>query len=243
MRVQLRRSLLSVLFFLLAVTVLQAQIAEPVVARRVTGTVEVRVNGGAWEPLFDGDEITVGSTISTGFSSTAVLEIGLAVLEVQALSRMTIEDLIEEQGVIESDVYLEVGRVRADVRRVEDRRQDFRLRSPVATAAVRGTSFSFDGRNLEVTTGVVELANLRGRRSVVPQGYRSRVVDNAPPPPPRQAAQEDNRVSHDTSVRQESGGGGDEGGSSDDDDTVSTVFDNVLNEPDIEYGTLVVEFR
>ncbi|AFG36318.1 FecR family protein [Spirochaeta africana] len=206
--------------------------------RSTTGRVEFRQGGGSWQTLSEGDELPLGATISTGFNSSAVLEMGLAVLEVQALTRMTIEELAEREGVVESDLYLEVGRVRADVRRVEDRRQDFRLRSPVATAAVRGTSFTFDGRNLQVVEGIVELANLRGRRSVVPAGRRSRTVAGEAPQTPQQAAQEDTRVEYDTTIRVT--------GLDDDpvrDDDQDTIFDDDLPAVTGEFGSLLILFE
>lgn len=212
------------------------------VVRSLSGTVEFQETGGDWQPLVEGYELPLGARISTGFGSSAVLELGLAVLEVDSLSRLTIEELVEREGVIESDLYLESGRVRADVSRTEVRRQDFRLRSTVATAAVRGTSFEFDGRNLDVTTGIVELANLRGRSSTVPAGYRSRVLSGSDKPKrPQEVAREDTEVETDTGSQGRGDSDDDSSGFGDDDDEI--VFDSGLPESGDEYGTLVIEIQ
>lgn len=211
-----------------------------VTVRGISGRVEFRESGGDWQQLVAGYELPLGASISTGFNSNAVLEMGLAVMEVGALTRLTIEELMERDGVVESDLYLEVGNIRADVRRTEDRRADFRLRSPVATAAVRGTSFTFDGRNLEVSQGIVELANLRGRRSTVPAGYQSRVSsDGTAPYSPQQAAQDRVDVVSDTSVRDTE----DEGDGARVADDGDTIFDDDLPEISDDFGGIIVIFE
>ena len=60
--------------------------------------------------------------------------------------------------------------MRADVRRSDNMINDFQVRSPVATAAVRGTSFTFDGMRLEVVKGNVDLAGKKGGKVNVSQG-------------------------------------------------------------------------
>ncbi len=224
---------------LLFPSILPAQTEVTAVVRSINGNVEFRESSGAWQSLVEGYELPIGASISTGFNSSAVLELGLAVLEVKALSRLTIEELIEREGVVESDMYLEVGRIQADVRRTETRRQDFRLRSPVATAAVRGTSFSFDGSNLSVTQGIVELSNMRGRSSSVPRGYSSRVVDNEAPPSPQQVAREYTGVEHDTRAK------GDEVVSEvlDVYDDIITMFDDDIPNVFTSVGTLIIKFE
>ncbi len=142
------------------------------VVKSFTGKVEIRNTGAAWTAVSEGMEIPAGATISTGFRSQAVLEIGTAVLEVKPLTRMRLDELIEKEGTVKTDLYLRVGRVSATVRKTSGLQNDFRLRSPVSTAAVRGTSFSFDGSNLEVVEGLVALINTYGQRSGVPAGVR-----------------------------------------------------------------------
>ena len=75
------RALLSIL--LLAALLVPALAQTDATVRSVSGKVEIQPSGGGWTPLAAGDRIAQGSTISTGFRSTAVLEVGSAVLEVK----------------------------------------------------------------------------------------------------------------------------------------------------------------
>ncbi len=150
-------------------------VADPAVTiAEITGRVEARIAGGSWQRVRAGELLPLGATISTGFGSSAVLQAGSARIEVEQLTRMRIDELLSEGGVERSDLYLEVGRVRAEVQAVENVQPDFRLRSPVSTAAVRGTSFLFDGYSLQVRQGWVQLLNRSGRWVTVGGGERSR---------------------------------------------------------------------
>ncbi|TVR75622.1 MAG: hypothetical protein EA427_00080 [Spirochaetaceae bacterium] len=153
----------------------------------LTGKVEVQLTGQAWQPAEVGMTVPVGASISTGFNSRADLEIGPATLQVRALSRMRIDELIEEEGLVRSDLNLQVGRVRADVRSAEGVQSEFRLSSPVATAAVRGTSFEFDGVNIQVESGTVQLANQYNESVSVGGGESSSTTGEEPPTTPAES--------------------------------------------------------
>ena len=153
----------------------------------VSGKVEVRLSGQDWQPAEVGMEVPVGASISTGFNSRADLEIGPATLQVRALSRMRIDELIEQEGLVQSDLHLQVGRVRADVQTAEGVQSEFNLSSPVATAAVRGTSFEFDGVNIQVETGSVQLSNQYNESVSVAQGESSSADTDEPPTPPSES--------------------------------------------------------
>ena len=140
------------------------------VVQSFSGKVEIQTSGREWSTVTVGQVIPTGSTISTGFRSEAVLEVGTAVLEVKPLTRMRLDELIEREGTVKTDLYLRVGRVKANVSRTSGLQNDFRLRSPVSTAAVRGTSFTYDGMNLDVAEGLVALINSYGQASGIPAG-------------------------------------------------------------------------
>ena len=163
----LQISIVSTLIFLLVLP-LAAQTSASVT--RVSGKVEIQAPDGSWSAVTAGDEIALGATISTGFRSTAVLQVGSAVLEVKQLTRMRLDELIEREGVVKTELFLRVGRVSAQVQQRQGLQQDFRLRSPVSTAAVRGTSFDYDGVNLQVVEGLVALANAYGQSIAVAAG-------------------------------------------------------------------------
>lgn len=125
----------------------------------VSGKVEFRLPGGSWQNAAVGDRVPKGAYISTGFNSRASIEIEEAVLRVEALTRMRIDELVKKEGLISTDINLRVGRIQADVKRSEGLVHDFKLRSAQSTAAVRGTSFVYDGVNLETFDGTVRFTN------------------------------------------------------------------------------------
>lgn len=148
----------------------------------VDGDVEVRVTpDDEWMELEEDTIIPVGATISTGFGAGAVVEVGPnARLHIDSLSRLTIDQLIEREGIVESELELSVGRIQGEVQRVDERPTEFQVRSEVATASVRGTSFEFDGVNVRVFEGQVDLANRFNQRVSVSQGERSTTTGDPP---------------------------------------------------------------
>jgi len=125
----------------------------------VSGKVEYRLPGQGWRSAAVGDRVPTGAQISTGFNSRASIEIEQAVLRVDALTRMRIDELVKKEGLISTDINLKVGRIQAEVKRAEGLRHNFKLRSAQSTAAVRGTSFVYDGVNLETFDGTVRFTN------------------------------------------------------------------------------------
>ncbi|MFO7849361.1 MAG: FecR domain-containing protein [Spirochaetia bacterium] len=143
------------------------------VVEEIKGKVELKAQGGSWEKAETGMEVGLGTTISTGFNSEAEIAIGESTLEVKALTRMGLEELIEKEGTIDTTLNLKVGKVKADVQSSEGLENNFKLRSPQSTAAVRGTSFEYDGYTLDVDQGVVTLSNNLGQSRSVSQGEGS----------------------------------------------------------------------
>jgi hypothetical protein len=155
--------------------------AVEAVVQETTGKVELKEQGGSWEPAAVGDTISRGTFISTGFNSKAILELGGSTLEVQELTRMQLEQIVEENEAVSTDLFLKVGKVRAEVQSTEGLRNNFKVRGPVSTAAVRGTTFVFDGYTLWVEEGTVIFTNLIGqRRSVVDE--QESTTDGYTPP-------------------------------------------------------------
>ena len=172
---------ITLLLLLLAAVAVAAQ--QTATVRSVTGKVEYRsAPTEAWQAATVGTELPLGTTISTGFGARATLEFGYSTLTVEALSRLTLEDLMEREGVVDTDLMLNVGRVRAEVRDAAGLEQNFRLRSTQATAAVRGTDFIFDGVNIQVLSGMVTMLNRFNQGSSVGGGERSSDDDEQRPP-------------------------------------------------------------
>jgi len=167
-----------------------AAFAQSATFEEVNGKVEIRRAGGSWESAAVGMDIDRDTTISTGFGATAELTLADSTIEVEQLTRMTLVRLVESSDQVDTEVFLNVGRVSANVRTAE-RRQEFRVRSPVSTAAVRGTQFRFDGQRLQVVEGNVSFANAMGQSRNVGEGQQSTISgEGEGPSSPQQELQD-----------------------------------------------------
>jgi hypothetical protein len=163
----MKRLAMLMAILLLAATIVGAQTQAKV--RSFTGKVEILSAQQAWVPVKAGMSLGMGTTISTGFNSTAVLELGSSVLQVKPLTRLRLNELVAREGTVKTDLFLQVGKISAQVKSAEGLTQDFKVKSPVSTAAVRGTGFEYDGYDLYVFEGTVTYSNLTGQsRSYTP---------------------------------------------------------------------------
>lgn len=136
----------------------------------VLGKAEMQTAKG-WQPMKEGSKLTAGTLVSTGFKSQAVLAIGKSTVTVQPLSRLTIEQLTERADSDVSKIYLDAGSIKADIKAAENKRVGFTVKSPVATASVRGTSGTIDSFGvLESTSGVWMVAPASDTEGEVVQG-------------------------------------------------------------------------
>jgi hypothetical protein len=150
----MNRILIATLFFGSLVS-LAAQTPEAHI-REKTGTVELLLPGSRnWRPAREGDPVPAGAVLSTGFKSTAVLLLGNSAIIVRPLTRLSIEEILSRDKTEKVDLKLRTGRIRASVTPPAGGKTDFTVRSPIATASVRGTSFDFDTVNIQVTGGTV----------------------------------------------------------------------------------------
>lgn len=198
------RQLILVVAALVVVTAMvwgQAEFTE------INGKVEIRSAGrSAWTPATVGMRVEQNTMISTGFGASAALRMGASTVQVEQLTRMEFEEIVEQTDSVQTRLSLNVGRVSAQVRSADERRQDFRVRSPISTAAVRGTSFTFDGERLDVEEGVVAFFNLNNQQVSVAAGQSSTTTGGDAPTSPSDQAGNDNDVNINPI-----GAGGDEG--------------------------------
>ena len=158
----MKKPILILILFGLAAALLPAQ--TQAVIREARGKVELQTAAQQpWIPAKAGMRVSLGSTISTGFNSLAVLDLGGSVVQVNPLTRMRLNELVQKEGTIQTDLFLRVGKVKAEVKSAEGLALDFKVKSPVSTAAVRGTGFDYDGYELYVYEGVVTVTNLIGQ--------------------------------------------------------------------------------
>jgi hypothetical protein len=146
--------------------------AGAAIIREVTGTVEVKGPGAlAWEAAAGGQALERAALISTGFNSTARIGIGNSTITVRPLTRLSLEELAAAPGTERVTVNLRAGRVRAEVKPPAGGTVDFSVRSPTATASVRGTVFEFDGTRLTVEAGRVHLGGQRVMGAYIGPGH------------------------------------------------------------------------
>jgi hypothetical protein len=145
------------------------------IIREISGTVEVKApNAAAWSHASRGQALARDTLISTGFKSSALIAIGNSMLTVQPLTRLSLEELTRVEGSEKVDVNLRTCRIRANVKPPANGKTDFTVRSPTATASVRGTVFEFNGIQLQVDEGRVHLAGSDGNGTYVGMGQVAR---------------------------------------------------------------------
>jgi hypothetical protein len=136
--------------------------------------VEVKEPGSPdWRAAVPGLRIGRNTVISTGLKSSAVISAGSSRLEVRPLTMLTLTELTRRGDAEEASLYLRTGRVRAAVTPPTGQSVDFTVGSPTVTASVRGTSFEFDGRRIQVENGRVLLAGFGGQKVYVARAQRS----------------------------------------------------------------------
>lgn len=145
----------------------------------VKGKVEFQ-DGGIWVKAQSGDVIEQGTVISTGYKSSAVIKSNNSSFTIGPMTRITLEKLARQSGKENTQLFLDSGSIQSDVKSGNR----FKVRSAVATASVRGTSFTFysSGR-LNVNNGLVALsASEAGRASNadnIPETTEEPVIEDA----------------------------------------------------------------
>ncbi|MCR5291056.1 MAG: FecR domain-containing protein [Treponema sp.] len=124
--------------------------AEDATVTSITGKVQIH-NGTEWVALHTGDTISKGAVISTGFKSEAQLNIQGSILTLGPLTRTTIEQLTSNTAKDETKLFIDCGVISATVNKKEGKRVDFKVRSPAATASVRGTDFTMTASGTLIT--------------------------------------------------------------------------------------------
>jgi hypothetical protein len=129
------------------------------VIRELRGTVEVKAPGSpGWQAAAVGQELERDTLVSTGVRSMALIGLGESTLQVRPLTRLSLGEIIAAADTDRVELHLRAGRIRVDVKPPPQGKVDFTVRSPVATASVRGTAFDFDTVNLRVEEGTVSFS-------------------------------------------------------------------------------------
>jgi hypothetical protein len=146
--------------------------AQTAVIRELSGTVEVQRSAGAgWTRAAAGMKLDKNMSISTGFKSTALISLGDSSVAVRPLTRMSIEDLAASKDDENTTVFLRTGRIRVKVNPpAGGGKVNFQVKSPSATASVRGTEFDMDSSNVKMYSGAVAFAGSDGVPAIIGAG-------------------------------------------------------------------------
>ncbi|MDR1278843.1 MAG: FecR family protein [Treponema sp.] len=168
------------------------------IIRELRGTVEVKAPGSSvWQTAVIGQELEQATLVSTGFKSAALIRLGESTLSVQPLTRLSLEEIVAMANTDRINISLRAGRIRVNVKPPVGGTTEFRVRSPIATASVRGTVFDFDTVNLRVAEGTVSFSGADNTAVYVAAGQSSSpdpvsgktaapvetAAASAPPPP------------------------------------------------------------
>jgi len=168
----------SILFLLISVSTFVPLLALDGIVVTVNGKVETQDKTGSWRTLSAGDSLASGSMISTGFKSEATVKLGASILTIKPLTRMTLTQLVEKEDTVDTELYLEVGNVKAEVNSLNNKKNGFTVKSPVATASVRGTVFEI-GENLVIIDGTVVFTSPVGQTRRGQAGQQLELVGEA----------------------------------------------------------------
>jgi hypothetical protein len=163
----MKKAGLGFLLLMAGAALLAAQTAR---IREISGTVEIKRPGAPdWEAAKAGQALDTAALISTGFKSTALVDVGNSTVLVRPLTRLSLEELAGTGERVALN--LRAGRIRAEVKPPAGGKVDFTIRSPSVTASVRGTVFDFDGVRLRVEEGRVYLAGENAAGAYISTGH------------------------------------------------------------------------
>ena len=171
-----------IILFLLLPAVYSFSADIPTV-KQIEGKVEVKNSSSEWIKAEKGMQIPPGTSVSTGFKSIAVIELDNSEIIIKQLSRMSIDKLLREKNTVKTNLNLKLGRIRANVKTSKGLRHDFTIRTPVSTAAVRGTKFNAGVGKLSVESGTISYTNKLGQKVTIKEGNKSSVTGGGYKPP------------------------------------------------------------
>ena len=154
---------------------------QSAVIRELSGTVELkRAGSDDFVTANIGDQVAQDTVISTGFRSSALVELGSSLITVRALTRLSLTEIQSSAASETVNLNLQAGRIRVDVNPPAGTRASLAVTGPTATASVRGTSFEIDTRNVFVDHGSVSFRGNQSRTSeFVVYGGESSSIDSS----------------------------------------------------------------
>ena len=136
------------------ISLLVNQTQPQAIIEQVQGNVSIETFDGKTIVAQRGMALNLSDTIHTAFNSSAIISTNNSSIAIDSLSRVTLDALEATGNTQTTSLFMRVGSVSAEV---DSSRTSgsFEVVAPHATASVRGTSFRFDGTNLQVYSGSV----------------------------------------------------------------------------------------
>jgi len=171
-----------VLFVVLVSAVVFSVFSQNGTIRELTGDVELKQAGSdTFTAARTGAVVAQDTIVSTGFKSTAIIEVGSNLITVRPLTRLSLSEIQLASGSENVNINLQAGRIRVDVKPPAGTRATTTVQSPSATASVRGTELEMDTNNIEVISGRVGLSGSDGIVIMVPAGTSNSISSDGVP--------------------------------------------------------------
>jgi len=155
--------------------ILSMSLAAQATITDIQGKVEVLLPGQTqWRAATVNMRLPLEATIATSFNSRATLRLNASTLQLRPMTRISLEELSKQNETENARINLRVGQVRTEVRRADSQEINFTVRSPQATASVRGTQFEMTPWSLTTEEGLVVFQTSTGS-SFVPAGTASQI--------------------------------------------------------------------
>jgi len=171
----MKRTVLTVL--LISMFAVLSVYSQSGTIRELSGEVELKPAGAsAYTPAKAGSLVAQDTIVSTGFKSTAIIEVGSNVITVRPLTRLSLSEIQSSANAESLNINLQAGRIKVDVKPPAGTKANTVVQSPSATASVRGTSFEMDTKNLAVSEGRVAWGGSDGIKVSVNSGNTSTIT-------------------------------------------------------------------
>lgn len=137
----------------------------------ITGKVAY-LSGKTWKPLTKTTNLEIGTKISTGIRSYAVLKLNQNFLRIKPLSVINIYHNSSSEKNINTHILLKRGSIRAKINQLQGIETKFKVSTPLATASVRGTEEDISygpeiGMIIKVISGVITGENKMGAKKTL----------------------------------------------------------------------------
>ena len=154
------------------------------------GTADVSRGAGAFARVADGHILSPGDRVRTADQSHAIVTFfDGSTVEIEPATTVTVvQAAADASGAITIQLEQAIGRTWSSIQKLARSDSKFELRTPSATAIVRGTGFVTDvlatgATTVTTTEGMVEVS-AQGTTVAVPGGSSTTVQPNTPPTPP-----------------------------------------------------------